>query len=192
MRTCSCCIFSVELHIILIKLESKEITKIPVMKSAVPCHVHFKNFRCALLFYTELGYRIVCILATITYQFIFVLFSLQICDLKFGSYQFDTEQMDVQPLSDKVKSLMGIAKYEENGEWDLIDERVDQGTVCHAFSNNTAFSQLSYKLLLRRKPLYYIANFVIPCVLIAMVTILLFLIPPGRFFVPNSFCHSSI
>ena len=89
--------------------------------------------------------------------------------------------MDLHPLSDRVKSLVGIAKYEENGEWDLIDERIVRGTVYHAFSNNTVFSELSYKLLLRRKPLYYIANFVIPCVLIALVTILLFLIPPGKF-----------
>ena len=91
--------------------------------------------------------------------------------------------MDLYPLSDKVKSLVGIAKYEVNGEWDLMDERIVRGTVYHAFSNDTVFSELSYKLLLRRKPLYYIANFVIPCVLIALVTILLFLIPPGRFMV---------
>ena len=90
--------------------------------------------------------------------------------------------MDVRPLSDSVKSPLGIARYHENGEWDLIDEKVIQRTVYHAFSNDTVFSELAYTLWLRRKPLYYIANFIIPCVLIALVTILLFLIPPGKLY----------
>ena len=90
--------------------------------------------------------------------------------------------MEVLPLSDSVKSPLGIARYHENGEWDLIDEKVIQRTVYHAFSNNTVFSELAYTLWLRRRPLYYIANFIIPCVLIALVTILLFLIPPGKLY----------
>ena len=90
--------------------------------------------------------------------------------------------MEVKPLSGRVKFLKGIEKYEENGAWDLIDERIMQGTVYHAFSNDAQFSQLSYKILLRRKPLYYVINFLIPCVLIALITILLFLIPAGKLF----------
>eukprot|EP00795_Rhopilema_esculentum_P011245 gene11245-21434_t len=104
-------------------------------------------------------------------------FDQQVCELRFGSFQFDTLHMDVLPLSKNVISKQGLTKFQENGEWLVGDTRVVYGSVYHAFSNTTEFAQMSYKLVLRRKPLYYIVNFMIPCALIALITILLFLIP---------------
>ncbi len=67
-----------------------------------------------------------------------------------------------------------------NGEWKMAKNKVEQGFIYHAFSEKASFSQLSYKMQLDRKPLYYTANFLIPCILIALITVLLFLIPPGK------------
>ena len=86
--------------------------------------------------------------------------------------------MDLQPISSKVI----LDGYQKNGEWDLQKTKAVRGSVFHAFSNTSEFTEMSYKLLLRRKPLYYVANFLIPCVLIALITILLFLIPAGMSF----------
>eukprot|EP00794_Sanderia_malayensis_P018037 gene18037-19844_t len=100
-------------------------------------------------------------------------FDRQICELRFGSFQFDSKKMDMKPLH----SWIDMENFQSNGEWKVTKNKIETGLVYHAFSESLTFSQMSYKLQLDRKPLYYTANFLIPCILIALITILLFLIP---------------
>ena len=87
--------------------------------------------------------------------------------------------MDLIPLSPNIN----MANVQPHGEWTIKKTKIIRGTVCHAYSHKTEFVQISYKLALDRKALYYIANFLLPCVLIALITILLFLIPPRKFYI---------
>ena len=40
------------------------------------------------------------------------------------------------------------------------------------------FPDVTYRLELRRRTLFYMMNFILPCVLIAVLTLLVFLLPP--------------
>ena len=66
-------------------------------------------------------------------------------------------------------------RYVENGEWDLFRTKVEQ---FNEKSGSELFSVVRYSITVRRITLYYVMNFILPCVLIAVLTVLVFLLPP--------------
>lgn len=68
-----------------------------------------------------------------------------------------------------------IFSYVESGEWMLLETKVDSSTE---IAETGQYSVVTYLIKIRRRTLYYIMNFILPCVLIAILTVLVFLLPP--------------
>ena len=84
------------------------------------------------------------------------------------------KQMIVMP--DKAQMIVSLPfRYVENGEWDLFRTKVEQ---FNEKSGSELFSVVRYSITVRRITLYYVMNFILPCVLIAVLTVLVFLLPP--------------
>ena len=57
----------------------------------------------------------------------------------------------------------------------LLETKVDSSTE---IAETGHYSVVTYSIKIRRRTLYYIMNFILPCVLIAVLTVLVFLLPP--------------
>ncbi|OAF71716.1 Acetylcholine receptor subunit alpha [Intoshia linei] len=100
-------------------------------------------------------------------------FDDQICYMKFGSWSYDGGKINLIKKSDTVD----ISAYQESGEWLLIDvpamRHVKKYDCCPE-----QYIDITFKIHIRRRALYYGFNLIIPCALISSLTMMVFLLPP--------------
>ena len=96
------------------------------------------------------------------------------CKLTFGSWNYDITKLNINAASDTVSTQQYLA----NGEWQLINARSEQSLMSH-FCCKAMVSGVSYVLHIRRLSQFYVTNFITPCALIAVLTLLVFLMPEG-------------
>lgn len=73
-------------------------------------------------------------------------------------------------ISGDAYTHVDLSDYEKSGSWDLVDF---PGEITE--KDNRTFT--NYKLKLRRKTLYYTVNLIIPCLLISILTTVVFMLP---------------
>ncbi|XP_026540322.1 neuronal acetylcholine receptor subunit alpha-3 [Notechis scutatus] len=99
-------------------------------------------------------------------------FDYQNCTLKFGSWTHDKTHIDLVLVS----STMNLRDYWESGEWAIIKApgryQVIDYNCCDA-----EYPSITYSLYMRRLPLFYTINMIIPCILISFLTVLVFYLP---------------
>ncbi len=64
-----------------------------------------------------------------------------------------------------------------NGEWDLIGMPLVRHNILYNCCPNP-FPDVTFWIIICRKPLYYIFNLILPCLFITGTTILMFYLPP--------------
>ena len=100
-------------------------------------------------------------------------FDRQECVMKFGSWTFQVNDLDIVGDSNPILTNQLL----RSAEWDLLsvqEERNVKQYRCCVFP----FSDLTIKLVIRRRPLFYIFNLVIPCFIIIAMVLMGFLLPP--------------
>ncbi|XP_033634497.1 neuronal acetylcholine receptor subunit alpha-7-like [Asterias rubens] len=99
-------------------------------------------------------------------------FDEQTCTLKLSSWTYDGNAMDLIVKSENNEYTSSMS---ENGEWEMLGmwatRRVDP-------FEGTFYPTVTFHLHIRRRSLYYFVNVLIPCVLISMLTVLSFSLPP--------------
>ncbi|TRY56902.1 hypothetical protein DNTS_031027 [Danionella cerebrum] len=96
-------------------------------------------------------------------------FDQQNCTLKFRSWTYDHTEIDLILLSD----FASRDDFKPSGEWDIISlpGRKNEDP------NDATYLDITYDFIIRRKPLFYTINLIIPCVLITSLAILVFYLP---------------
>ena len=97
------------------------------------------------------------------------------CKLTFGSWNYDETKLSILPASQNVVT----DDYLANGEWMLISARSERSLRPH-FCCKSMVSGVSYMLHIRRRSLFYVTSFILPCALISVLTLLVFLMPEGK------------
>ncbi|KAM9821148.1 LOW QUALITY PROTEIN: neuronal acetylcholine receptor subunit alpha-2-like [Neosynchiropus ocellatus] len=99
-------------------------------------------------------------------------FDQQSCKMKFGSWSFDRSKIDLEPYENTVD----FTHYWESGEWVIVETVVNYNTkkydCCHDI-----YSDITFYFIIRRLPLFYTINLIIPCLLISCLTVLVFYLP---------------
>uniref|UniRef100_A0A8D2IJ58 Acetylcholine receptor subunit alpha n=1 Tax=Varanus komodoensis TaxID=61221 RepID=A0A8D2IJ58_VARKO len=99
-------------------------------------------------------------------------FDYQNCTMKFGSWSYDKAEIDLV----LVGSTMNLKEYWESGEWAIIKAPGYKHDIkyncCEA-----VYTDITYSLYIRRLPLFYTINLIIPCLLISFLTVLVFYLP---------------
>ncbi|OWA51484.1 Neuronal acetylcholine receptor subunit alpha-10 [Hypsibius exemplaris] len=105
-------------------------------------------------------------------------FDTQQCLMKFGSGSYDGFQMDVQ-MFNGTGELADLKHYVKNGEWELQSITAER-TVHYYDSGYPAhpFPHVTFKIIVRRKALYYVYNVIFPSVMMSILTLLVFVLPP--------------
>uniref|UniRef100_A0A673HKV3 Neuronal acetylcholine receptor subunit beta-4-like n=1 Tax=Sinocyclocheilus rhinocerous TaxID=307959 RepID=A0A673HKV3_9TELE len=96
-------------------------------------------------------------------------FDLQNCTLKFRSWTYDHTEIDLL-LKSEVASM---DDFTPSGEWDIL-ALPGRRTVS---ALDPTYVDLTYDFIIKRKPLFYTINLIIPCVLITSLAILVFYLP---------------
>ncbi|NXS14437.1 ACHD protein, partial [Neodrepanis coruscans] len=67
--------------------------------------------------------------------------------------------------------------FTENGEWEIIHRPARKNTYPDIPPDTNEHQDITFYLIIKRKPLFYVINIVIPCILIAFMVILVFYLP---------------
>ena len=77
-----------------------------------------------------------------------------------------------------MTEIPSLSNYSENNEWKLIDykpKRIE--TKYSSWIEDDHFIEIKYKILIRRKALFVLQNFVVPAQMLCFITLLSFFIP---------------
>ncbi|KAM7538052.1 hypothetical protein Aperf_G00000059745 [Anoplocephala perfoliata] len=99
-------------------------------------------------------------------------FDEQECEMKFGSWAFDASRISMGFYSSL--KFVDLSDYWRSGTWDLVDVPARIENTTSGGVNNT---YIIYTIKLRRKTLFYTVNLIVPCVLISLLSILVFYLP---------------
>lgn len=108
-------------------------------------------------------------------------FDTQVCHLKFGSWSFDGFQVDLihidaVPGNNTVEYGMDLSEYYLNVEWDILSVPAERHIKYYPCCPEP-YPDIYFNMVIRRKPLFYIVNLIIPCVGIFYLSILVFYLP---------------
>ena len=96
-------------------------------------------------------------------------FDQQNCTLKFRSWTYDHTEIDLILLSDYASR----DDFKPSGEWDIVSlpGRKNEDP------DDIRYLDITYDFIIKRKPLFYTINLIIPCILITSLAILVFYLP---------------
>ncbi|XP_013856501.1 neuronal acetylcholine receptor subunit alpha-2, partial [Austrofundulus limnaeus] len=93
-------------------------------------------------------------------------FDQQNCKMKFGSWTYDKAKIDLE----RIENTVDLNNYWESGEWAIINAVGTYNTkkydCCHEI-----YPDITYFFIIRRLPLFYTINLIIPCLLISCLTV---------------------
>ncbi|XP_059487021.1 neuronal acetylcholine receptor subunit alpha-7 isoform X6 [Neocloeon triangulifer] len=101
-------------------------------------------------------------------------FDDQHCDMKFGSWTYDGNQLDLVLKSEDGGDL---SDFITNGEWHLIAMPGKKNTIVYQCCPEP-YVDITFTIQIRRRTLYYFFNLIVPCVLISSMALLGFTLPP--------------
>ena len=106
-------------------------------------------------------------------------FDQQQCIMKFGSWTYDGDLIDLVSMGSRPEggtARVDLEDYWESGEWDIVDTPGTKHTVKYPCCDEI-YTDITFNLIIRRKPLFYTVNLILPCVLISFLTVLVFYLP---------------
>ncbi|XP_036363179.1 acetylcholine receptor subunit alpha-type acr-16-like isoform X2 [Octopus sinensis] len=102
-------------------------------------------------------------------------FDEQECVLKFGSWTYDGNKLDVNFLDNLTK--IDLSEYMPSNAWEIIEaparRNVQYYTCCPE-----PYLDLTFTLKVRRRSAFYNYLLILPCILLSTLTLVLFWIPP--------------
>jgi len=108
-------------------------------------------------------------------------FDEQSCLMKFGSWTYNGLQVDLKHMdqlsgSNIVKVGIDLSEFYLSVEWDILAVPATRNEEYYPCCPEP-FSDITFKITMRRKTLFYTVNLIIPCVGITFLTVLVFYLP---------------
>ncbi|XP_048732388.1 acetylcholine receptor subunit alpha-like 1 isoform X2 [Ostrea edulis] len=117
-------------------------------------------------------------------------FDRQECFMKFGSWTYDMEQIDLEHICNEKAITYNVGDKEErvidrgvdlkdfyfNVQWDIINVTAtwrEKSFPCCEYS----YTYILFNITIRRRPLFYSLNLIMPCLSISGLTVLVFYLP---------------
>ncbi|XP_059561037.1 neuronal acetylcholine receptor subunit alpha-4 isoform X2 [Myotis daubentonii] len=92
--------------------------------------------------------------------------------MKFGSWTYDKAKVDLVSMHSHVDRL----GFWESGEWVLVDAVGTYNTRKYECCAEV-YPDITYAFIIRRLPLFYTVNLLVPCLLLSCLTVLVFYLP---------------
>ncbi len=101
-------------------------------------------------------------------------FDSQHCEMDFVDWTYDGRFVDLINGSNKI----GMDVYKKHGEWDIIKTESMRLEQFFDSDRGIPFPTVKFVLHLKRKPRFYMINVVAPCILMSVLALLVFYLPP--------------
>jgi hypothetical protein len=98
----------------------------------------------------------------------------------------DIVHINAVPGNDTVMYGIDLSEYYLNVEWDILDVQAQRHVKSYACCPEP-YPDIYFNITIRRKPLFYIVNLIIPCLGIFYLSILVFYLP-AQVFMQRFFC----
>ncbi|XP_058808942.1 neuronal acetylcholine receptor subunit alpha-10-like [Phymastichus coffea] len=99
-------------------------------------------------------------------------FDEQRCMLKWASWTYDGYQLELERQSEQGD----VSNYQANGEFDLVDFSATRNVQFYSCCPEP-YPDITYEIRLRRRPMFYVFNLILPCILINGIALLVFYVP---------------
>lgn len=99
-------------------------------------------------------------------------FDHQNCSLKFGSWTYDKAEIDLLIIGSKVD----MDEFWENSEWEIVDASGYKHDIKYNCCEEI-YTDITYSFYIRRLPMFYTINLIIPCLFVSFLTVLVFYLP---------------
>ena len=105
-------------------------------------------------------------------------FDIQTCYLRFGSWTYAGDELEIKHAGNKKKVDIGIdlSQFYKNVEWDIIDVPAYYNEVYYECCQEP-FPDVTFKIVIRRKMLFYLVNLILPVALMTFMTVSVFYLP---------------
>ncbi|XP_038221842.1 acetylcholine receptor subunit beta-like 2 isoform X5 [Zerene cesonia] len=108
-------------------------------------------------------------------------FDEQTCFMKFGSWTYNGAQVDLKHMDQSAGSSLvhvgiDLSEFYLSVEWDILEVPATRNEEYYPCCPEP-FSDITFKLTMRRKTLFYTVNLIIPCVGLTFLTVLVFYLP---------------
>ncbi|XP_027541365.1 acetylcholine receptor subunit gamma [Neopelma chrysocephalum] len=122
-------------------------------------------------------YRSVCVIHVTYFPF-----DWQNCTMVFQSQTYSANEINLLLTVEEDQTVEWIVidpeAFTENGEW-AIKHRPARKIINseHFTPDDTQYQQVVFYLIIQRKPLFYVINIIVPCVLISAMGVLVYFLP---------------
>ena len=98
----------------------------------------------------------------------------QLCTIVFGSWSHTSKNINYSITTEEPSMFY----YTENNEWTLVNYRPFRSELKYeTWIEEDFFTEIKYKILIRRKSLFVLQNYVAPAQMLCILTLLSFFIP---------------
>ncbi|XP_077997848.1 neuronal acetylcholine receptor subunit alpha-10-like [Glandiceps talaboti] len=97
-------------------------------------------------------------------------FDHQECELKFGPWQYSGAEINISGIGDD-------SVFTTDGEWDMVGLTAQSNTEYYPDDPGVPYTDVTYQVTLRRRPLFHIINLLLPCGLLTVGSMLVFFLP---------------
>ncbi|KHN72516.1 Ligand-gated ion channel 4 [Toxocara canis] len=101
-------------------------------------------------------------------------FDDQECFLRFASWSHELKELDLKLITDKGD----LSSYMNNSEFDLLEMTASREIVPFPTDPFLEWPVIVIRIRMHRRPLFYVFNHILPCVLISSMAVLGFFMPP--------------
>ncbi|CAL1539684.1 unnamed protein product [Lymnaea stagnalis] len=119
----------------------------------------------------QVVYRSSCLIDVYVFPF-----DVQNCTLKFGSWTYNYDQLDLQFYENK--SWIDLTEYIESSSWSVNNVPAYRHVKQYTSTSNWSRVELQYHLIFQRRSALYNYILILPCILLTTITLVLFFIPP--------------
>ncbi|KAM8940056.1 neuronal acetylcholine receptor subunit alpha-6 [Pelodytes ibericus] len=99
-------------------------------------------------------------------------FDHQNCSMKFGSWSYDKAKIDLVIIGSKVD----MRDFWDNSEWTVIDASGYKHDIKYNCCEEI-YTDITYSFYIRRLPMFYTINLIMPCLFLSFLTVLVFYLP---------------
>ncbi|XP_005094728.1 neuronal acetylcholine receptor subunit alpha-10 [Aplysia californica] len=121
-------------------------------------------------------YKSSCVIDVVTFPF-----DVQECKLKFGSWTYDGNLVDLKILINDTghdEGEIDIGEYVKSNSWEILGHPAKRNVELYTCCPNQPFIDLSFTIIFQRRATFYNYILILPCVLLTSLTLVLFWIPP--------------
>ncbi|KAH9502550.1 Neuronal acetylcholine receptor subunit alpha-9 [Bulinus truncatus] len=101
-------------------------------------------------------------------------FDVQTCWLKFGSWTYNGEKLNVEFVA---QHAFDLNDYVVSNEWDITDNSAVRNVRYYTCCPEP-FPDLTFRLTIKRRTAFYTFILILPCTLLSLLTLVIFWVPP--------------